>query len=577
MNDNLFKESSATTRMLGDELRQLLREIDPAQGEPLLDRLAVEDHAVPLLVFTGYHSSGKSTLIEALTDRTFNVPIGSGVTTDSVTEYDWDGDVRLVDTPGVHAGRPHHDELAEQALQSADLVLFAVPVELFDDTLVAHLRDVLGRLGKSRQTLMVITKAGTMPTPAPGVREQAILEALGPFDKVPWVECDAQYYLDGLDLATSAPADSAAFIEASNLALVADRINGFARDHGTIGRVSQPLQQLLAISIEASASLVDDPDEQASLTVLARQRSALSKKRIHLDGQLEAQVAQFRGDAVRAATRFADAIETADDHGTVTDEKVQDEVADLNKQLRTALTSFESSVQDTLQAQFDDLASEVLEIEASPYGRVAVRLGDVQAEALGMDEVSVRAGSTTSQRSAPRWAGDLSEHLKKFHQMWGAGDGVKAASQSNGHKIVLSLGHTFGKKFKPWEAARTANTIGRAVKVGGAVIAVGSQLYDVYAGERDAVATERARAERRRNITQEVLAQADDISANALRTVRAGLDETLSPEFQRIDAMADAIHGARSTRSDHRSRLGSIQDGARAALARLAPDEVSAG
>ena len=107
-----------------------------------------------------------------------------------------------------------------------------------------------------------------MPQPAPGVRESAIENALGTFGRVPWVECDAQYYLDGLDLADSAPADSAAFIEASGLAKVAALINSFASQQGELGRLSQPLQLLLAISLEASASLTDDPFEQAALKVL---------------------------------------------------------------------------------------------------------------------------------------------------------------------------------------------------------------------------------------------------------------------------------------------------------------------
>ena len=178
MSSNLFKETSAAARALDIELRGILEELDPEAGKPLLERLTVDAHPTPLLVFTGYHSAGKSTLIEALTNRAFNIPIGSGVTTAEVTEYVWDGDVRLVDTPGVHADRPEHDELAERALQAADLVLFAVPVELFDDILVDHLRDVLGRLAKARQTLIVITKAGTMDA-APGHREAAIKEALG--------------------------------------------------------------------------------------------------------------------------------------------------------------------------------------------------------------------------------------------------------------------------------------------------------------------------------------------------------------------------------------------------------------
>ena len=37
MTVNLFKESSATARGLGEELRSILAEFDPAVAEPLLD------------------------------------------------------------------------------------------------------------------------------------------------------------------------------------------------------------------------------------------------------------------------------------------------------------------------------------------------------------------------------------------------------------------------------------------------------------------------------------------------------------------------------------------------------------
>ncbi len=568
MTVNLFKESSATARGLGKELRGILAEFDPAVAQPLLERLSVEAHPTPLLVFTGYHSSGKSTLIEALTDRAFNIPIGSGVTTDQVTDYDWDGDVRLVDTPGVHADRPDHDERAEQALQAADLVLFAVPVELFDNTLVAHLRDVLGRLGKSRQTLIVITKAGTMEA-APGHREAAIKEALGSFEQVPWVECDAQYYLDGLDLADKAPADSAAFIEASGLAKVTALINSFAGQQGELGRVSQPLQLVVAISLEVSASLTDDPNEQAALTVLARQRSALSKKRIHLGDLLEARSAQFRADAVRAATLFADGIERDEQYGELSEAMLEGHMATLNESLGTALERFEGSVKQVLEVQFDDLASEVLAIEASPYGRLAVQLSQVESASFDGREVAVTPGNAPVA-AAPSWTGDLSKYLKQFNKYWGAGDGVKAAAGSNGHQVVLKVGHAFGKKFKPWEAVKTANTIGKVAKVGGVAIAVGLEAYGVLADERAAVKAEQARAERRRSITQEILAQADAIVTDALQTVGEDLDDIFKPEFERIDAMASEIHAARTTRSDLRDRLSSVQERAGSALSALA-------
>jgi hypothetical protein len=569
MTVNLFKESTAAARRLGHDLRGVLAELDPAVAHPLLDRLSVEAHPSPLLVFTGYHSSGKSTLIEALTNRRFDIPIGSGVTTDKVAEYDWDGDVRLVDTPGVHAGRPQHDERAEQALQAADLVLFAVPVELFDDTLVAHLRDVLGRLGKSRQTIIVITKSGTMDA-APGHREAAIQQALGSFDPVPWVECDAQYYLDGLDLAHTAPADSTAFIEASGLSRVADTINGFAAEQGDMGRLAQPLQLLLALSLEASAYLTDDPDEQAALAVLARQRSALSKKRVHLDSLLEARAAQFRADAVRAASVFADGVEREEQGGDLSESALEVLVGSLNAGLGAAFERFEGAVRQVLEVQFDDLASEVLEIEASPYGRVALHICAVEPTGFDGREVAVVPGRALST-PAPSWAGDLTTYLEKFNTFWGAGNGIKAASGSNGHAVVLKVGHAFGKKFKPWEAVKTANNIGRVAKVGGAVIAIGVEAYTIVADERAAVQAERARAERRRNLSQEVLAQADGIVASALSAVRKDLDDVFQPEFQRIDVVARSIHGARTARSELRERLSSVQQGASEALAALSP------
>lgn len=574
MTSNLFKECSRAARVLSDDLQRILKELDPALGQPLLQRLSVEAHTTPLLVFTGYHSAGKSTLIEALTNRAFRIPIGSGVTTDKVTEYDWDGDVRLVDTPGVHAGRPGHDDLAERALAAADLVLFAVPVELFDDVLVTHLRDVLGRLAKSRQTLIVITKAGTMDA-APGHREAAIKDALGSFEAVPWVECDAQYYLDGLDLSKTAPGDSQAFIQASGLAEVSDVINSFAGRNGELGRLSQPLQLLVAISLEASASLAEDPNEQAALSILARHRLTLSKKRIHLDDLLKGRSSLFCNDAIRAATGFADAIERDEDSGELSDAVLSTHTTTLNEALSAALERFRTSVKQVLEIQFDDLASEVLAIESSPYGRIASEIAGPGASDFQSPEVLVRPGNARALGS-PRWTGDLSKYLNQFNNFWGAGNGVKGAAGSNGHAVVLKVGHAFGKRFKPWEAVKAANSIGKAAKVGGAVVGVGLEFYGVYAHERAAVKAENARNDRRRSVTQQIFAQAEAIVADALDTIGNDLDGIFRPELHRIDAMVEEIQEAHSTRTDLRDRLDSIRAQASSALMALASSTVDA-
>ena len=49
--------------------------------------------------------------------------------------------------------------------------------------------------------------------------------------------------------------------------------------------------------------------------------------------------------------------------------------------------------------------------------------------------------------------------------------------------------------------------------------------------------------------------------------MRKDLDDVFKPEFRRIDAVAELIHGSRSTRGVMRERLASIQGRAHEALA----------
>ncbi|MFC8797798.1 GTPase [Promicromonospora sp. NPDC057138] len=64
------------------------------------------------MVLTGQYSSGKSSLVKALTDGPVKPMIDADIATDRVTEYPWDRAVVLVDTPRVQPGMRSHDDLA---------------------------------------------------------------------------------------------------------------------------------------------------------------------------------------------------------------------------------------------------------------------------------------------------------------------------------------------------------------------------------------------------------------------------------------------------------------------------------
>ena len=56
---------------------------------------------------------------------------------------------------------------------------------------------------------------------------------------------------------------------------------------------------------------------------------------------------------------------------------------------------------------------------------------------------------------------------------------------------------------------------------------------------------------------------------DALRAVSSDLEDSFKPAFQRIDAIADEIHGARSTRSGLLDRLIAVRQRVAIALAAL--------
>jgi GTP-binding protein EngB required for normal cell division len=138
VNNNHFEfgESLSATQQLQRDLRAAtLRSEDPKvkalsrEVEQVGVNGATSDAPPLTIAFVGQYNAGKSTILRVLTGRE-DIVIDSDVCTDVVTAYDWNG-VRLLDTPGVHAGHPDHDEKTYEIIARADLLVFVVTNELF--------------------------------------------------------------------------------------------------------------------------------------------------------------------------------------------------------------------------------------------------------------------------------------------------------------------------------------------------------------------------------------------------------------------------------------------------------------
>lgn len=102
-------------------------------------------------------------------------------------------------------------------------------------------------------------------------------------------------------------------IEASGMTEVTDTINQIARERGELARFRVPLQQIALAAGEALAALTDDPDEEAVLTVLARQRRALTNRRGLLDSALDREASEFRSACIRLVETLADTAESIEE------------------------------------------------------------------------------------------------------------------------------------------------------------------------------------------------------------------------------------------------------------------------
>src|SRR5690606_36735383 len=83
------------------------------------------------IAFIGQYNAGKSTIISAISGIK-SIKIGQDITTEIPQAYPW-GNIVLVDTPGIFAGRPDHDEVSIAYMNKADLLVYVISTQGFSD------------------------------------------------------------------------------------------------------------------------------------------------------------------------------------------------------------------------------------------------------------------------------------------------------------------------------------------------------------------------------------------------------------------------------------------------------------
>lgn len=551
----LIHELPGQSQLLLARLQAVLRETPGTTAKALLARATINHAEKPRMVLTGQFSSGKSSLIRALTDGAVEPLIDADIATGEVTEYEWDGAVVLVDTPGVQSGLRSHDELAMDAIGNADFILFVVTVNLFDDASRDFLRRLANGLQMHGQMIVVITQTSKRSA-AEGVRQQAVQDALGTATfNLPIVEVDSVDYMRSLEGGSRAEA----YRQRSRIDDLRAAINQVSAERGDLARLRQPVHLVRQLCDDAQELFVRDDTSRAALALLAAQTRAISQRRFMLDQSFARVDAEFKRDCLVDVVGFVDTASTLPDDQAQARSILEAAEIRLIESLERHATEFAERINKLAGSEFDTLSDELLEIGDSNRLDLLLRpSGAVSLDAPDrVDAGSPTAGAQVAAPIAVDWQqiGDL---IKRGQGWWGAGDGLREASGSLGHKLVKDVGHTFGYKFKPWQALKIADKIGKAAKIGGFVISAGTAGYEVWKSEREARAAQIQSERQHSALVTEIMGYADKIASDARRELSSIIDPPLDNLLDEIRVAQDEILSAENTRTTAADELRAI-------------------
>ena len=421
------------------------------------------------IVLIGEFSAGKSSLISALTGE--SLFIHADVATSSTAEYSWNGLV-LVDTPGVQAEDTDtdHDLIAKQATRGADLVLFIISNELFNQRLADHFHYIIGKdgLGLSQKTALIVNKMDRETNPDEELLDD-ITKVLGDYQEIPVYFCSASKYRQAFH--EESPMKER-FEKQSRFAELMKGINTFVDDAGTNGRLNTPIstvEKCLDMILSAASKTVE---QKSRLEFIRRQKRVLLKlqgrfgeiKKVWKQQAYSTIIAQAN-DAAKQVSELSqpEDLEALFVAGL---EKADGELISLYDGLETALhEAFRQASADLNEIGDSPLGAQCATLEKERGGRVSVNVPDSRPSGLNFPE-------------------KLKKPIINALQ-----EGLSSASKNAKglRDVYYKVGKALGKKFRPWEAVKAGEKIAKyAGKLGKAVplIAVALDFYTQYKEER---------------------------------------------------------------------------------------------
>lgn len=548
---------------------------------PLSDGTVRASDQKPLTVaLIGQYNAGKSTLIKALTGRS-DIKIDSDICTDQIKAYDWHG-IELIDTPGIHAGRSDHDSITYEAIDRADLLMFVITNELFNNCIGAHFRRLAFDRQKGQELMLVVNKMSQDPGEA-AQKLKDITRVIEPSSAQDLYVTftDAESYLDAQ---TADPDDRRELIELSGMESLVGNMNRFVTDRGLLARMTTPVFEIRRIADQiVNYFAVDQVEERMALELLYRKREILVRSRSRLEATLRSEMARTAVAVNVLGDRLAEAIRPG-----VSEPELNANAERVRQQVESAYRDTAGRIEGLVSKEVENLQTDIDALGISPLSlqlRALVRRGTSSASnsyersaAPTAPDLGTGLADTAERLASLKRIGSTLDQIGRMAGKWAtgpsAGAGMMSATNvagSGAHTFVYNVGKFFGVKFAPWGAVHTAQIIGKiGVTLGaiGGIVGLISQIKEDIRNEEISHELRKARDSVRTTI-REYVASMEKQFRTQFETLRADLYDI---ETDAVDESVKIIVGQRSSRSDTSLRFRGFVARASDLIARIHRD-----
>ncbi len=322
-------------------------------------------------------------------------------------------------------------------------------------------------------------------------------------------------------------------------------LNGFVRDKGLSGRYTTALYSLEQALQEAIASeSKGDKDVDALAELLLQRRRVLLETQGRIPRAVEGEIQRTTAQIRQEGRRVADLI-----NGSADQREVDRELQVAQDHVQRHAEELGLSIQEIVRDHMEDLDHRVGAIANSELAKVLLpRL------AHRFEEARIRPETMSKFKDVSDISSKLGEFLVRnsFTPKAGALGGLFRLNQYSGtatHEAVKTIGHFFGKSFRPWEAvkwARALANVGRVMAVAGTVVTFILQIKE----DIDAAQLERDLRESRSAVRSGFNDAAHVIEMRYDQMTGAYIASTLTTEIEAVDRQLAELRDMQQSRTD---------------------------